>query len=201
MTLSIAVIIGSTREGRFSDKAAGWIAHELGKVPDVDVRLVDLRDHPLPFFDSPAAPMRLGGKYPHAAVQEFAAVIAKADAFVMVAPEYNHGYTAVLKNAIDWLYGEWISKPVGFVSYGNAGGARAVEQLRQVVVEMRMLPIKAGLHIPVEAYRAALQAPQPLDPEILSRPARTHVDKIAQFADELVGLGRVMQGARREGRI
>jgi NAD(P)H-dependent FMN reductase len=201
MALAIAVIIGSTREGRFSDKAAAWIAHELRKLPDVDVSLVDLRDHPLPFFDAPTAPMRMGGVYPHASVQTFAELVAKADAFVMVAPEYNHGYTAVLKNAIDWLYGEWINKPVGFVSYGNAGGARAVEQLRQVAVEMQMLPIKAGLHIPAEAYMAARQAPAPLDPEILSKPARARIDRIGPFCNELVNLGRVMQAARAEKHV
>jgi NAD(P)H-dependent FMN reductase len=200
MSLSIAVIIGSTRQGRFSHKAAAWIAYELGKLPDVAVSLLDLRDHPLPFFDSPAAPMRMGGVYPYPAVQAFAAEIAKADAFVMVAPEYNHGYTAVLKNAIDWLYGEWINKPVGFVSYGNAGGARAVEQLRQVVVEMQMLPIKYGVHLPVDAYRAALSAPEPLDPEILSKPANMH-GRLGMFCAELAKLGRVLQAARAAGQL
>jgi len=194
--LNIHVIIGSTRVGRFSDKPAHWIADELAQQRDVRSTIVDLRDHPLPFYDSPTPPARLGGQYPHASVQAFSALMATADAFVMVAPEYNHGYTAVLKNALDWLYAEWMNKPVGFISFGGAGGARAVEQLRQVAIELQMLPIKNGLHIPVEAYLTAMQAPLPVDPEIFNRPLRARTDRVGAFRSELVKLGLVMQAAR-----
>jgi NAD(P)H-dependent FMN reductase len=141
------------------------------------------------------------GNYRHASVQNFAEMVAKADAIVMVTPEYNHGYTAVLKNAIDWLYAEWINKPVGFVGYGGVGGARAIEQLRQVAVEMQMFPIKTSLHIPIESYLAARQAPPPLYAEILSRAMRNPADKLGAFCNELVNVGRVMQVARTDKRI
>jgi len=199
--LNVHVIIGSTRVGRFSDKPAHWIAGELAQQPGVQATIIDLRDHPLPFYDSPTPPARLNGQYPHASVQAFSALMATADAFVMVAPEYNHGYTAVLKNALDWLFAEWMNKPVGFVSFGGAGGARVVEQLRQVAIELQMLPIKNGLHIPVEAYQAAVQSPLPVDPEIFNRPLRIRTDRVAAFRSELIKLGRIMQSARASGSV
>jgi len=146
--LKIAVILGSIRPNRFNDKPAMWIHRELGKLPDVQADLVDLKDYPLPFFDEQTGPSQLGGTYTNAVAQKWAATIAAADAYVMVTPEYNHSTSGVLKNAIDWLYPEWNRKPVGFVSYGGVGGARAVEHLRQIAVELEMAPIRNAVHIP-----------------------------------------------------
>ena len=141
--LKIMVVIGSTREGRFADKPAHFIADFLNQDPRVDAELVDLRDWPLPFFDQAKSPSRVtDGDYGNALANEWAKKIASADGFVMTAAEYNHGYTAVLKNAIDWLGVEWRRKPITFIGYGNAGGARAVEQLRQVAIEMQLVPMK-----------------------------------------------------------
>src|SRR4029077_6108798 len=134
--LTVKVILGSTRDGRFGDKPAHWILGEARQRPGVDAELVDLRDHPLPFYDRPPSPTREGGVYPSPAVTRWAQQIAPADAFVVVSPEYNHGYPGVLKNAFDHISPEGGRKPIGFVSYGNAGGARAVEQLRLVAVEL-----------------------------------------------------------------
>jgi NAD(P)H-dependent FMN reductase len=128
--LTVKVILGSTRDGRFGDKPAHWILGEARQRPGVDADLVDLRDHPLPFYDRPTSPTREGGVYPSPAVTRWAQQIAAADAFVVVSPEYNHGYPGVLKNAFDHIFPEWARKPIGFVSYGNAGGARAVEIIR-----------------------------------------------------------------------
>jgi NAD(P)H-dependent FMN reductase len=108
--------------------------------------------------------MREGGVYANPVVTSWAAKISPADAFIVVAPEYNHGNSAVLKNAFDPLYPEWVRKPIGFVSYGNAGGARAVEQLRMVAVELQMWPIKNALHLPLEIYLAAMKEPAPRIP-------------------------------------
>src|SRR5215203_3178500 len=135
----VAVIIGSTRQGRFADKPAKWIQKRLAERPGLTVELLDLRDFPLPFFEDANSPARRGNApISDPVVAAWSEAIARANAFVVIAPEYNHGYTAVLKNAIDHLYHEWVRKPIAFVSYGNAGGARSIEQLRQVVIELEM---------------------------------------------------------------
>jgi NAD(P)H-dependent FMN reductase len=147
----VAVIIGSTRQGRFGDKPARWIQEQLEARPGVSVDLLDLLDFPLPFFDDALAPGRRGdAPIADPAVAAWSAAIDRADAFVIIAPEYNHGYPAVLKNAIDHLYREWVRKPVAFVGYGNAGGARSIEQLRQVAIELEMAPVKRAVAIPTD---------------------------------------------------
>ena len=146
----ISVIVGSTREGRFSEKPAKWIFHHLKKREGVDARLLDLRDFPMPFFDQPATPATPGRPpYKHEVVQRWTAAIAESDGFVFVAPEYNFGPSAVLKNAIVWVYPEWNRKALGFVSYGSAMGARSVQQLRLTAIEVQLAPIRSSVHIPV----------------------------------------------------
>ena len=122
----ISVIVGSTREGRFSEKPAKWILQHLKKRDGVDARLLDLRDFPMPFFDQPVTPAMPGRPpFKNEVVQRWTAAIAQSDGFVFVTPEYNYGPSAVLKNAIDWVYPEWHRKAACFVSYGSAMGARA----------------------------------------------------------------------------
>jgi NAD(P)H-dependent FMN reductase len=154
----IAVIVGSTREGRFSEKPAHWILQHLRKRDGVDARLLDLRDFPMPFFDQPATPATPGREpYKNEVVQSWTAAIAQSDGFVFVTPEYNYGPSAVLKNAIDWVYPEWRRKAVCFVSYGSTGGARSVQQLRQNVIELQLAPIRSSVHIPVATLLAHCQ--------------------------------------------
>jgi NAD(P)H-dependent FMN reductase len=154
--INIKVIAGSTREGRFSDKAAAWIAEEIKKEEGVAVEVLDLRDYEMPFFNEPVSPAFKQEPYKNEVVARFTKKIAEGDAFVIVTPEYNHGTSAVLKNALDWVYEEWNNKPVAFVSYGSVGGARAVEQLRLVAIELQMAPIRNAVHIPGEQYFPAL---------------------------------------------
>jgi NAD(P)H-dependent FMN reductase len=145
----ISVIVGSTREGRFSEKPARWILQNLKKRDGVDARLLDLRDFPMPFFDQPATPaMPHRAAYENEVVQRWTAAIAQSDGFVIVTPEYNFGPAAVLKNAIDWVYPEWNRKAAAFVSYGSMGGARAVQQPRETVVELQLAPVRSSVHIP-----------------------------------------------------
>ena len=146
--LNIKVIAGSTREGRFSDKAAAWIAEEIKKQEEVVVEVLDLRDYNMPFFNEPMSPSFKQEPYTNEAVTRFTKKIEEGDAFVIVTPEYNHGTSGVLKNALDWVYPEWNNKPIAFVSYGSVGGARAVEQLRLNAIELQMAPIRAAVHIP-----------------------------------------------------
>lgn len=151
-TLNIKVIAGSTREGRFSDKAALWIAEEIKRQEGVVVEMLDLRDYEMPFFNEPMSPGFKQEPYKNEAVTRFTKKIAEGDAFVIVTPEYNHGTSGVLKNALDWVYPEWNNKPVAFVSYGGVGGARAIEQLRLNTIELQMAPIRNAVHIPGEQY-------------------------------------------------
>ena len=154
----ISVIVGSTREGRFSEKPANWIFEHLKKRDGVDARLLDLRDFPMPFFDQAATPAMPGrAPYENEVVQRWTAAIARSDSFIFVAPEYNYGPSAVLKNAIDWVYPEWNRKAVSFVSYGSAMGARGVQQLRLTAIEVQLAPIRSSVHIPVATLWAHYQ--------------------------------------------
>lgn len=151
-SFNIKVIAGSTRKGRFSDKAASWIAEEIKKQKVVAVEVLDLCDYDMPFFNEPTSPSFKQEPYKNEAVARFTKKIEEGDAFVIVTPEYNHGTSGVLKNALDWVYQEWNNKPVAFVSYGGVGGARAVEQLRLNAIELQMAPIRSAVHIPGEQY-------------------------------------------------
>lgn len=151
----ISVIVGSTRQGRFSEKPAQWIFQHLKKRGDVEARLLDLRDFPMPFFDQPVSPATPGrAAYENEVVNKWTAAIGASDGFIFVTPEYNYGTSAVLKNAIDWVYPEWKRKAAAFVSYGSAGGARGVQQLRQTAIELQLAPIRSSVHIPVATLMA-----------------------------------------------
>jgi NAD(P)H-dependent FMN reductase len=141
----IGIVISTTREGRFGDKAAAWI-HDLATARgDLDVEIIDLRDYPMPFFDEPGSPMHTPPK--NEAACRWAQKLAGIDGFIFVTAEYNHGAPAVLKNALDYAYAEFNRKPVAFVGYGGVGAARAVEQLRLNCIELQMAPTKAGVHV------------------------------------------------------
>jgi NAD(P)H-dependent FMN reductase len=154
----ISVIVGSTRQGRFSEKPAQWIFEHLRKRKEIEARLLDLRDFPMPFFDQ-AVPPSMPGRppYPNEVVQKWTAQIGASDGFVFVTPEYNYGTSAVLKNAIDWVYPEWNRKAAAFVSYGSAMGARAVQQLRETAIEVQMAPIRSSVPLPVATLWAHFQ--------------------------------------------
>jgi NAD(P)H-dependent FMN reductase len=147
--MKIQIILGSTREGRRGEVIAKWVYSQLKKSPDIIVELLDLRDYPLPYYNELLSPSVLK-EYKHPEGQRWADKITEGDAYIIVTPEYNHGYTAVLKNALDYIYYPWNNKPVAFVSYGaSASGARAVEQLRQVAIELQMAPIRESVHLPL----------------------------------------------------
>ena len=182
--MKIQIILGSTRQGRFGDKPAQWIFEKTAKLPGVEAELLDLREHPLPFFDEPVSPGMSDGKYANPEAAKWAKKIGEADAYIIVAAEYNHGYTAVLKNALDYVYKEWNNKPVAFVSYGGAaGGARAVEQLRQVVVELQMTPIRATVLIPM--YWSLLDEQGGLNTETLEEGGDKMLEQLVSWAKTL----------------
>jgi NAD(P)H-dependent FMN reductase len=136
----IGIILGSTRPNRNGEQVATWVLDIASRRGDAAFELVDLRDYPLPHLDEPIPPSL--GQYQHEHTRQWAKKIASFDGFVIVTPEYNHGTSGVLKNAIDYLYAEWNNKAVGFVSYGSVGGARAVEHLRLVAGELQMADVR-----------------------------------------------------------
>jgi NAD(P)H-dependent FMN reductase len=154
----ISVIVGSTRQGRFSEKPAQWIFQRLKNRGGVDARLLDLRDFPMPFFDQPMPPAMPGRPaYENDVVKKWTAEIARSDGFIFVTPEYNYGPSAVLKNALDWVYPEWNRKAAAFVSYGSAMGARGIQQLRLTAIELQLAPIRSSVYIPVATLWAHFQ--------------------------------------------
>jgi NAD(P)H-dependent FMN reductase len=156
--MTISVIIGSTRQGRFSERPAKWILQELRKREGIEARLLDLRDFPMPFFDQPMPPSIPGRPpYEHEVVKKWTAEIAAADGFVFVTPEYNFGPPAVLKNAMDWVYPEWNRKAAGFMSYGGVTGARSVQQLRETAIELQLAPIRSSVNVPAATLWAHFQ--------------------------------------------
>src|SRR5258705_4606259 len=134
--LRIAIILGSTRPGRNGKAVAKWF-HEIAQErTDADFELVQIKAFNLPLLDEPMPPIM--GQYSKPHTKTWAAKIGSFDGYVFVTPEYNHGISGALKNAIDFLFREWNDKAAGFVSYGGAGGARAVEQLRLALAEVQM---------------------------------------------------------------
>lgn len=145
------IIVASTRPGRVGLPIAQWVEAEAKEHGGFDeVVLVDLAEVNLPFMNEPNHP-RLG-QYVHQHTKDWSATVAAADAFVFVMPEYNYGYNAELKNAIDYLHKEWAYKPVGLVSYGGvAAGTRAAQMIKQVVTTLRMTPVPDAVSLPFVA--------------------------------------------------
>ncbi|MFC9454127.1 NADPH-dependent FMN reductase [Streptomyces sp. NPDC056983] len=187
--LSLAVITASVRDGRLGPAVADWFTNRARTRPDLTVHTVDLREVPLPLtLPEP------GHEPPPetAAVRDaLRAVLDRADAYVVVTPEYNHSYPASLKNILDWFLTEWAAKPVGFVSYGGLGGGlRAVEHLRQVFAELHTVTVRetVSFHTVWERFDAA---------------ANLREDSAADTAaktllDQLVWWGGALRDARQE---
>ncbi|WP_329455222.1 NADPH-dependent FMN reductase [Streptomyces sp. NBC_01497] len=174
----LGIIIASTRPGRVGLPVAQWVDKEARKHAGFDeVDLIDLAEVALPFMDEPSHP-RLG-QYTHQHTRDWSARVDACDAFVFVMPEYNYGFNAELKNALDFLHREWLHKPVGLASYGGAaGGVRAAQMIKQVLTTLKMTPLLEGLAI------AFVQ--QFLDDESVFTP-NEHIEGAAKaMFDELV---------------
>jgi NAD(P)H-dependent FMN reductase len=144
----LQIVIGSTRPGRVGLPVAEWFQEKAVEHGAFEVELVDLAAVGLPFLDEPELPRF--GRYVHQHTRDWSATVSRADAFVFVTPEYNHGPSAAMKNAIDFLHVEWQYKPLGFVSYGGiAAGARAVQMLKQFVLPLKMTPLFETVAIPL----------------------------------------------------
>lgn len=143
--LKVAIVIGSTRPGRKAEPVARWVHEIAQRRADAEYELVDIAEFNLPLLDEPNPPAR--GQYTKPHTLAWSKKIAPFDAFVFVTPEYNHGTSGALKNALDFLSREWNNKAAGFVSYGGAGGVRAVEQLRMVMGELMIADVRAQVSL------------------------------------------------------
>jgi NAD(P)H-dependent FMN reductase len=154
----LQIIVGSTRPGRVGSAVAEWFGGLAVKHDAFAPRLIELADVGLPLYDEPNPP-RLG-KYVHEHTKSWSQSVLDADAFVFVVPEYNHGYNAATKNALDFLHNEWRGKPVGFVSYGAASaGVRAIQGLLPVVTALGMLP--SGRHVTIPQIARGVRPGEP----------------------------------------
>jgi NAD(P)H-dependent FMN reductase len=188
--IKLALIIGSTRPNRFADIPARWVAEGASARLDFTLETVDLRDWPLPFLEEPTSLHVTGGVYSNPVAERWRRAIGPFDGYIATAAEYNHGPTAVLKNALDSAHNEWKDKPIAFVGYGGVGGARAVEQLRMTAIELQMAPIRYAVHIGHEPFLGVLMHGKQLDDYPFLAQSRT-----AMF-DQLVWWARALKAAR-----
>ena len=181
--MKLHVVVSSTRPGRVGPLIADWFAGLVDPDPErgFDVEIIDLAQVALPMLDEPNHPA--GQLYVHEHTRNWSASVAAADAFVFVMAEYNTGFTAPLKNALDYLYSEWHHKPVGFVSYGmTSGGMRAVEMVKPVAVALKMVPVQDAVTIPL---RSMVDVDGVLHPD----------DRMAEAAHDLLTELRVLADA------
>ena len=183
--LNVAIVVGSTRPGRKAGAVARWVHGIASRRSDARYELVDIEDFGLPLLDEPVPPSMHQYSKPH--TQAWAARIAPFDAFVFVTPEYNHGPSGALKNALDYLYAEWNNKAAGFVSYGSAGGVRAVEQLRQVMGELQIADVRA---------QVVLSLATDFENYTTFKPADRHEKSVNTMLDQVVAWGGALQGLR-----
>jgi NAD(P)H-dependent FMN reductase len=190
---NLTIIVGSTRPGRAGAPIAQWFAARAKDHGGFDVNVADLAELDLPLLDEPNHP-RLR-QYTRQHTKDWSAIVDAADAFVFVTPEYNYGYPAPVKNAIDYLHQEWKDKPVGFVSYGGvAAGTRAVQQLKQVVTTLRMLPVFDSVNIPF--HTQFLDSDGVFHPnEVLDQAADAMLDELVRTEAALRPLRPAVQAA------
>ncbi len=183
------ILIASTRPGRVGLPVAEWFADRARSHGGFEVDLADLAQINLPMMDEPNHP-RLR-RYTHQHTREWSARVAAAAAFAFVMPEYNFGFNAPLKNAIDYLHQEWQHKPVGFVSYGGvSAGTRAVQMIKQVVTALKMVALPEAVSIPFVAQ--LLDEQRRLKPnEVMEQAATTVLDELQRWEAAL----RPLRGA------
>ena len=180
----IAIVVGSTRAARFADTPVAWVAKIARQQADIEVEVVDLRDFPMPFFEEAASSAWAPSQ--NEVAQRWQKKVAEFDGFIFTAAEYNHAPTGVLKNALDYAYTEWNKKPAGFVGYGGVGGARAIEHLRQIAVELQMAPVKSAVHINLGDFLAVRQGEKKLEEiEHLNQAGQALVADVAWWAKAL----------------
>lgn len=147
--MTIGLVLASTREGRMGERVARWVERVAATREGMNTQWIDLAEWVFPYYRHATPPKLAERGYSDPREQAWVELVGRMDGFLVVTPEYNHGYPAALKNALDYAYAGWNRKPVAFVSYGgSSGGVRAVQQLRQVAVELQMAPVRDEVNIP-----------------------------------------------------
>jgi NAD(P)H-dependent FMN reductase len=183
--LRVAIVTGSTRPGRNNEQVAKWVFEQAKARTDAEYELVDIAEYKLPLLDEPTPPSL--ARYENEHTKKWSEKIASFDAFVFVTPEYNHSTSGALKNAIDYLFREWGNKAAGFVSYGSAGGTRAVEHLRLVMSELSVATVRAQVALSLatdfEAYKTF-------------KPHERHTKQLGTLLDQVVSWGTALKTVR-----
>lgn len=183
--MKVLIILGSTRPGRVGASVAEWFYEIASKRSDIDFELVDIADYNLPLLDEPAPPQ--ANRYTKEHTKRWSKKIAEADAYVFVSPEYNHSVPGAFKNAVDYLFYEWNHKSIGFVTYGSAGGARAVEHWRGVAGELKLADVRNSV---------LLQFDRDFDAENNPTPSEKQVIAADEMLDDVISWGRALQSVR-----
>ena len=185
--IKVAIVVGSTRPGRKAEAVARWVHGIATKRSDAEFEVVDIKDFDLPLLDEAMPPAM--GQYDQPHTKAWAAKVAAFDGYVFVTPEYNHGPSGALKNAIDYLYREWNNKAAGFVGYGSAGGVRAVEQLRLVMGELQVADVRA---------QVALSLFTDFENFTTFKPAPMHEKSVNTMLDQVIAWGGALKTLRKE---
>ncbi len=148
--MKLQIITGSVREGSLGSKVGQWIEREASKIDGIEPELLDLHDWPLPLYNEAMPPLMANGNYKNDTGRRWAQKISEGDAYVILTPEYNHGYSAAVKNAIDWLGAQWHGKPVLLAGYSMTphAGIRGVEQLKPVLSQVKLMQLAHNIVIP-----------------------------------------------------
>jgi NAD(P)H-dependent FMN reductase len=188
--VKIAIIVGSTRPGRKGEAIAQW-AYEIARArTDADFTLLDLATFELPLLDEPMP--AASGSYSHPHTKAWSAAIASFDGYIFVTPEYNHGTSGALKNAIDFLYNEWLDKAAGFIGYGYAMGARAIENLRLVMASLQVATVRPQVGLSLFAD---------FDRGTVFKPTEMHAKNLHSLLDHVVAWSGALKTLRaKEGR-
>lgn len=190
----LLLVVASTRTGRFADLPLVWLQERRGSRDEFAVQVLDVRDHPLPYYDLPRPPALAHRDYSSDAEREVGERLDASDAFLVLTNEFNHGYSAALKNLLDHYFAEFRRKPMAFVGYGNVGGARAIEQLRQVAAELDMVSVRETVNIVGQQIAATRQA------GALPAELTAFLDtRLAAMLDNLAWWSRALTAARRAG--
>ncbi|WP_214411082.1 NADPH-dependent FMN reductase [Sphaerisporangium fuscum] len=198
--IRIALVVGSTRPGRRGTAAARWALDTAAASPAVaggraSIDILNVADFDLPLLDEPV-PAAFGA-YAQSHTRRWSQAVAAFDAFVFVTPEYNHSFPAALKNALDYLFAEWQHKVAGFVGYGTSGGIRAVEQLRQVMGELKVADVPTQVALSMFTDFTFTDPTDPTDPGTCT-PAPHHAETLTRMLEEIIAWSAALVPLRAE---
>lgn len=184
--IKVGIIIGSTRPNRIGEGVAKWVFEQTRGRSDAEYELIDIKSFNLPLLDEPV-PAAMSDKYTQAHSRVWSQKIASCDAFIFVTPEYNHGTSGALKNALDFLYNEWNNKVAGFVGYGSAGGTRSVEQLRLTMAELQIATVRTQMSFYLRTDFENFKT---------FKPSELHKKSLETLLEQIVSWGSALRSVR-----